>query len=148
MVFKFTSALATKKEKTRYTIRCSEFLWLRRWDFSLPRLLLCRRPSPRYTRLVRLATRDIASAKTVINRFMPCSPIPFSEGHGRGKSRFAGKKIKPTTRVGFVFWLRRWDLILMTFGLCARRATRLLHSAILVPEAGVEPVREINLTGF
>ena len=31
----------------------------------------------------------------------------------------------------FRFWLRRWDLNLMTFGLWARRATRLLHSAIL-----------------
>ena len=31
----------------------------------------------------------------------------------------------------FSFWLRRWDLNLMTFGLWARRATRLLHSAIL-----------------
>ena len=35
-------------------------------------------------------------------------------------------------RQKFLFcWLRRWDLNLMTFGLWARRATRLLHSAIL-----------------
>ena len=34
----------------------------------------------------------------------------------RGKP-LCEQKIKPTTRVGFVFWLRRWDLNLMTFGL-------------------------------
>ena len=31
---------------------------------------------------------------------------------------------------GFSFWLRRWDLNLTTSGLWARRATRLLYSAI------------------
>ena len=73
------------------------------------------------TRLCRLATRDIASAKSVINRFVPCSPIPFSEGHEEDEnpdSARAEEKKKHTTRVCFPFlWLRRWDLNLMTFGL-------------------------------
>ena len=32
----------------------------------------------------------------------------------------------------FSFWLREWDLNLTTFGLWARRASRLLHPAILI----------------
>ena len=40
----------------------------------LSRLLLCRIASPRYTRLALLATRDITSSKTVINRFVTRSP--------------------------------------------------------------------------
>ena len=42
----------------------------------------------------------------------------------------------------------------LTFGLWAQRATRLLHPAIfyyvvkMVPETGIEPVREVNPTGF
>ncbi len=40
----------------------------------LSRLLLCRIASPRYTRLALLATRDIASQKTIINRFVARSP--------------------------------------------------------------------------
>jgi hypothetical protein len=46
------------------------------------------------TRLCRLATRDIASPKTVINRFVPRSPIPFSEGHGWAKIPFPQTKKK------------------------------------------------------
>ena len=34
-----------------------------------PRLLMCRVASPRYTRLASLATRDIASVKTILNCF-------------------------------------------------------------------------------
>ena len=58
--------------------------WLRRWDLFAPSAFVSS-PIACGTRLCRLATRDIASAKTIINRFMPCSPIPFSEGHGRDK---------------------------------------------------------------
>ena len=52
-----------------------------------------------------------------------------------------------------LFWLRRRDLNHTTFGLWARRATRLLHSAIwmgrksvweLVPMTGLEPVRDCS----
>ena len=44
--------------------------------------------------LALLATRDIASAKTVINLFVPRSPIPFSEGHGGAKIPFPQTKKK------------------------------------------------------
>ena len=40
------------------------------------------------------------------------------------------EKIQSPEWVTEFLWLRRWDLNLMTFGLWARRAARLLHSAI------------------
>ena len=54
--------------------------------------------------LALLATRDIASAKTVINRFMPRSPSPFSEGHGRTENPDSARPRKrKNTPQGCVF---------------------------------------------
>ena len=50
----------------------------------------------------------------------------------RGPKSPQTKKERTQTTVWWseFFWLRRWDLNLTTFGLWARRAARLLHSAI------------------
>ena len=54
-----------------------------------------------------------------------CGSNPLVTGNQRKE------KIQLPKWVTEFLWLRRWDLNLMTFGLWARRATRLLHSAIL-----------------
>ena len=65
------------------------------------------------TRLCRLATRDIASAKTVINSFMPRSPIPFSEGNGEAENPDSATKKERTQSPEWViefFWLSEWNV--------------------------------------
>ena len=104
------------------------------------------------TRLVRLAKRDIASTKTVINRFMPRSPIPFSEGHGEAENPDSASRGKEKTHHKGVFsfslvaemGFEPHDLRVMS---PTSYQTAPLRD-MMVPEAGVEPVREINLTGF
>ena len=104
------------------------------------------------TRLCRLATRDIASAKSVINRFVPCSPIPFSEGHGGAENPDSASRGKEKTHHKGVFsfslvaemGFEPHDLRVMS---PTSYQTAPLRD-MMVPEAGVEPVREINLTGF
>ena len=53
--------------------------------------------------LALLATRDIASEKTVINRFVPRSPIPFSEGHGEAENPDSASRGKEKTHHKGVF---------------------------------------------
>ena len=76
-----------------------------------------------------LALWGIAARKQRTVLFSLAHPLPSSRRSWSADSPHR-QNIKPTARVGFVFWLRRWDLNLTTFGLWARRAARLLHSAI------------------
>ena len=63
----------------------------------------------------------------------------FQKSEKNGEKRRKPEKIPGFSR-GIYFdpktWLRRWDLNHMTFGLWARRATRLLHSAIWCRKPG------------
>ena len=109
-----------------------------------------------------LALWGIAARKQRTVLFSLAHPLPPSAKRPKVVHRFKSTQAKKEKThhegVFFLFWLRGWDLNLTTSGLWARRATKLLYPAILnfwqivqrkmVPEAGIEPVREINLTGF
>ena len=83
--------LRAEEKKKRNTLQCFEF-FTREMGFFIAPSAFVSSPIACDTRLCRLATRDIALAKTVINRFMPCSPIPFSEGHGGAENPVSATK--------------------------------------------------------
>ena len=88
----------------------------------------------------------LPSAKTVINRFMPRSPIPFSEGHGGAENPDSASRGKEKThhKGVFSFYLvaemgfEPHDLRVMS---PTSYQTAPLRD-MMVPEAGVEPVRD------
>ena len=102
MRFKPHHSRQPKKEKTRYTVWCSEFLWLRRWDFHCPVPSHSRRLSPSQV----FGSADfllwgLPSAKTVINCFMPRHPFPSSRRSSRAKPAPQTKKKETHTEPWF-----------------------------------------------
>ena len=119
--------------------------------------------SPRYTWLVILPTLERKLRRKQFSIvFSVASQRATLVDRTRGRERFKSHREnkKDTQWVSFLlFWVRRWDLNLTTSGLWARRATKLLYSAIyrfpklfafgiVVPMTGLEPVREFLPNGF